>query len=173
MKEKVKGYFRKLIEILKKPEMAILPANIAFYIILAIIPLFTIVALIISSFDISIDLITDMVKEIIPGDASDIIVGVISGKGFDGNIGFFNIVAVIVASNGTYAMINTSDAIYKIKETDWLKKRISSLFLLFIIIVLFVFMLIVPVFGENILNLMRKADLLAIYADEIMLHDFL
>lgn len=168
MKEKVKGYFRKLIEILKKPEMAILPANIAFYIILAIIPLFTIVALIISSFDISIDLITDMVKEIIPGDASDIIVGVISGKGFDGNIGFFNIVAVIVASNGTYAMINTSDAIYKIKETDWLKKRISSLFLLFIIIVLFVFMLIVPVFGENILNLMRKADLLAIYADEII-----
>lgn len=169
MKEKAKRYFKKLVNILKKPEMAILPANIAFYIILAIIPLLTIVALIVSSFDISINLVTDMVRDIIPGDAGDMIVNVISGKGFDRNVGLFNVVAVAVASNGTYSLINTSDAIYRIKEADWLKKRISSLFLLFIIIILFVFMLIVPVFGENILNLMRKADLLAVYADEIIM----
>ena len=56
MKERIKGYFKKLLKILKKPEMAILPANIAFYLILAIIPLLTIVVLVASYFDISIDL---------------------------------------------------------------------------------------------------------------------
>ena len=40
--------------------------------------------------------------------------------------------------------------------------------LLFIVIILFVFLLIVPIFGENILNLMKKADLLAVYANEII-----
>ena len=168
MKDRIKRYFKRLFKVITRPEMAILPANIAFYIILAIIPLLTIIALIISSFDISISLVTDMVKDIIPGEASDLIVSVISGKGFDQNVGFFNIVAIAVASNGTYALVKTSNAIYKIKETDWLKKRISSIFILFIIIILFVFMLVVPVFGENILNLMRKADMLAIYADEII-----
>ena len=118
MKEKVKGYLKKLINILKKPEMAILPANIAFYLILAIIPLLTIVALIVSSFDISIDSVTTLIKNIVPGEASDIITGVISGKGFDTNVGLFNITAMLVASNGTYAMINTSNAIYKIKRSE-------------------------------------------------------
>ena len=39
MKDKIKGYLKKLNEILRKPEMAILPSNIAFNIILAIIPI--------------------------------------------------------------------------------------------------------------------------------------
>ena len=54
MKRKIKGYFKKLFKILAKPEMAILPSNIAFNLILAIIPILTIIVLIASSFDISI-----------------------------------------------------------------------------------------------------------------------
>lgn len=168
MKNRIKRYFNKLFKVIARPEMAILPANIAFYIILAIIPLLTIIALIVSSFDISINLVTDMIKEIVPGEAGDLIVNVISGKGFDQNVGLFNVIAIAIASNGTYALVNTSNAIYKIKDNDWLRKRISSIFILFMIIILFVFMLIVPVFGENILHLMREAELLAAYANEII-----
>ncbi len=58
MKERIKGYWKKLIGLLLKPEMRILPSSIAFHIILAIIPLLTIVVLIASYFNISIDLIT-------------------------------------------------------------------------------------------------------------------
>lgn len=168
MQEKIKGYSKKLFKILKKPEMAILPANIAFYIILAIIPLLTIVVLIASYFNISIDLISDLVKNIMPDGVSDIIVEVISGKGFDKNVGLFNIIAFILASNGTYAIITTSNTLYKIKNSDYLKDRISSIILLIIIIVLFVFLIVVPIFGENIINLMTNAKLLTNYADEIV-----
>lgn len=159
MKEKIKRFKEKLLAILKKPEMAILPSNIAFHLILALIPLLTIVVLIASSFDISIVKVSNLVKNIMPSQVSDIIIDVISGKGFDTSIGIFNVVALFIASNGMYALINTSDALYKIVERNEIKKRISSIIILFIVIILFVFLIVIPIFGESILTLMQKAKI--------------
>ena len=167
--ERIKGYLKKLLKILSKPEMAILPSNIAFNIILAIIPLLTIVVLIASYFDISIDLVSNLVSSVMPKQVSSIIIDVISGKGFDRSVGFFNIVAFLIASNGTYAIINTSNTLYQVKERDYLKDRVSSIILLFIVIVLFVFLLVVPIFGDNIIKLMTNAKLLSNYADDAMI----
>lgn len=169
MKRKIKNYFKKLFEILSKPEMSILPSNIAFNIILAIIPLLTIIVLIASSFDISIDLVTKLVKSIMPTQVSNVIIDVISGKGFDTNIGISNVIAFFLASNGTLAIINASDTLYKIENNDKIKKRVSSLVILVIIIMLLLFLAIVPIFGENILNLLHKARILDIYIDEIII----
>jgi len=168
MKEKLKRYFKKLIKILKKPEMSILPPNIAFNIILAIIPLLTIVVLIASSFDISISVVAKLIENIMPSQVSSIIVDAISGKGFDGQVGLFNIAAFFIASNGTYALIETSDALYKIKELDPIKKRISSIIILLIVLTLIVFLLIVPIFGENILNLMRHFTIFEEHIENII-----
>jgi len=165
MKEKLSRYIKKLIIILKKPEMSILPSNIAFNIILAIIPLLTIVVLIASSFDISVNMVANLVENIMPSQVSSIIIEAISGKGFDGQIGLFNIIAFYIASNGMYALIETSDALYKIKETDVIKKRISSIIMLLIILTLFVFLLIVPVFGENILTLLSHITIFEKHID--------
>ena len=167
--EKIKRYLKKLSNILRKSEMTILPSNIAFNIILAIVPLLTIVVLIASYFDISIDLVSKLVNDVMPNQVSNIIIDVISGKGFDSSLGIFNIIAFIVASNGTYAIINTSNTLYKIEKRDYLKDRISSIILLFIIIILFVFLLIVPIFGENIIKLMNSAKLLTNLADEVII----
>lgn len=167
MMQKTKKYLKKLIKILKKPEMSILPSNIAFNIILAIIPLLTIIVLIASYFDLSIDLITKLIKGMMPEQVSSAIIDVISGKGFDTNVGISNILAFFLASNGTYAIINASDALYKIDNKDEIKKRISSLIILIIIIMLLLFLAIVPIFGENIINLMHQAKILDVYVDEI------
>ena len=168
MKQKIKGYFKKLFKLLAKPEMAILPSNIAFNLILAIIPILTIIVLIASSFDISIDLVTKLIQSIMPKQVSEVIIDVISGKGFDTNIGISNILAFVLASNGTYAIITASDTLYKIDNQDKIKKRISSFAILFIIIMLLFFLVIVPVFGENILSLMHQAKILEFYVDEII-----
>lgn len=168
MKERIKRYGKKLLNILKKPEMAILPSNIAFNITLAIIPLLTIIVLIASYFNISIDLVTNLVDNIMPKQVSGIINEVISGKGFDESIGVFNIVAFVIASNGTYAIINTSNTLYKIRKSSAIKKRLDSLVLLFIVILLFVFLLIVPIFGDSILNLMKKASIVLPFSDSFV-----
>jgi len=168
MKHKIKNYFKKLFQILSKPEMSILPSNIAFNIILAIIPLLTIIVLIASSFDISIDLVTKLVQRMMPTQVSNVIIEVISGKGFDTNIGISNIIAFFLASNGTFAIINASDTLYKIENKDKIKKRVSSLVILIIIIMLLLFLVIVPIFGENIINILHNAKILDIYIDEII-----
>ena len=167
MKRKIKGYFKKLFKVLRKPEMAILPANIAFNLILAVIPLLTILVLIASSFDLSIDLVAKLVNSIMPEQVSNVIIEVISGKGFDTNVGISNILAFFLASNGTYAIINASDTLYKITNKDEIKKRVSSVFILAIIITLLLFLVVVPMFGENIINLMYHAKILEHYIDEI------
>ena len=168
MKERIKRYGKKLLNILKKPEMAILPSNIAFNITLAIIPLLTIIILIASYFNISLDLVTNLVNNIMPKQVSDIINDVISGKGFDESIGVFNIVAFIIASNGTYAIINTSNTLYKINKSNAIKKRLDSIVLLLIVILLFVFLLIVPIFGDSILHLMKKASIVLPFSDSFV-----
>ena len=167
MKQKIKGYFKKLFKILAKPEMAILPSNIAFNLILAIIPILTIIVLIASAFDVSIDLVTKLIQSMMPEQVSGIIIDVISGKGFDTNIGISNILAFFLASNGTYAVITASDTLYKIDNKDKIKKRISALVILTIIIMLLLFLAIVPIFGENIITLMHQAKILEVYIDEI------
>ena len=167
MKRKIKRYFRKLFKLLAKPEMAILPSNIAFNLILAIIPLLTIIVLIASSFDISIDLVTNFVQRIMPEQVSGVIIDVISGKGFDSGVGISIVVAFFLASNGTYAIITASDTLYKIDNKDKIKKRISSVVILIIIILLLLFLVAVPLFGENIISLMHRAKILEYYVDEI------
>lgn len=169
MKQRIKRYWKKLLSILKKPEMRILPSTIAFHIILAIIPLLTIVVLIASFFGISIDLVTKLVSNIMPSQVSDMIINVISGKGFDQSVGIFNFVAFFLASNGTYAIINTSNTLYKIKNRSTIKARLSSLALLLIIILLFLFLLLVPIFGGSIIKLMSKAEILANFEEETMI----
>lgn len=166
MMQKIRKYLMKIIEILKKPEMSILPSNIAFNIILALIPILTIIVLIASSFGISIDLVSNLIKGMMPEQVSEVIIDVISGKGFDSNIGISNIIAFFLASNGTYAIINASDALYKIENKDEIKKRVSSLVILIIILMLLLFLVIVPMFGENIINLMHQAKILDHYVDE-------
>jgi len=168
MRERFKRYSEKLIKLLTKPEMSILPSTMAFNIILAIIPILTVVVFIASYFDISIDLVINFINNIMPEQVSSIIIDVISGKGFDRSLGAVTFITFILASNGTYAVINTSDALYKIRNKNRLKARVSSVLLLFVIIILLVFMLIVPVFGENILKLLTNAEILSKYSDEII-----
>lgn len=169
MMQKIRGYFRKLFKLLAKPEMAILPSNIAFNLILAIIPILTIIVLVASSFDISIDFVTGLIRGMMPEQISNVIIEVISGKGFDSGVGISNIFAFFLASNGTYAIITASDTLYKIDNKDKIKKRISALIILLIILMLLLFLVVVPVFGDTIIGLMHKAKILEVYIDEITL----
>ena len=153
---KIKFYIKRAFRTFNQMEMRILPGNIAFFFVLAMVPMVTLVAIIASYFHISIDTIILFIKSIVPGEASQSIIEAISGKGFDGNVGLFNIVAFITASNGTYAIINASNTLYHVVERDALKDRIKSFILLFILIELIVFLIIVPMFGEKILGLLSN-----------------
>lgn len=134
-------------------EMRVLPGNVAFFFVLAFIPIITIIAVVASYFSISIDNIIHFIRILVPDEASNVIVEAISGKGFDTSVGAFNLIAFFSASNGTYAIINASNTLYQVSHSDTLKDRIKAFILLLILLLLIIFLLLVPMFGEKILTL--------------------
>ena len=69
-------------------------------------------------------------------------------------MGTFNLIAFVVASNGTYAVISASNTLYKVKDTDPLRDRVKSIVLLIILIMLIIFSIILTYTNiqENVIN---------------------
>lgn len=160
---------KKIKEVLSKEELGILPASLTYYFVLAIIPLLTITVLVASSFNISIEQVITLISDILPSKISNFIVEIISGKGFDRNVGIFNLIAFFGATNGTYAIIKTANNLYKIKDTDMIKDRIKSILLLTNILLLLIFLIVVPTFGENILTYIKTSKYFSGLTNEVIL----
>ena len=160
MEQKFKEYVKKAWKVFNKMEMRVLPGNVAFFFVLALIPIITISLVIASSFSISFGSAITFIRNVLPEEASKIIIEIISGKGFDGNVGTFNIIAFFVASNGTYAIINASNTLYGVHTNDFLRERVKSVVLLSMLIFLIVFLIIVPVLGGSLLNLIQNNNII-------------
>lgn len=164
----MKNKLKMIKQILSKEELGILPASLTYYFVLAIIPILTITVLVASSFNISIDEVINLINDMLPSKISDFIVDIISGKGFDSNVGIFNLIAFLISTNGTYAIIKTANSLYKIKDTDIIKDRIKSVLLLVNILFLLIFLIIVPVFGQHILVYIQNSEYFSALTEEVV-----
>ena len=167
--DKVKKYVRKVIKILSLKELQILPAYLSYNFVLALIPILTIIVIVAGWFSVSIDSIIELVEDILPSYASNVVVPAISGKEFDFSVGFLNLITFVLASNGTYAIVTASNSLYKVEKSSQIKDRIKSVVILLIIIGLLLFLVLVPMFGERILELLNDYKLLSNILDKITL----
>jgi len=157
---RIKYYISKAFKTFNKLELRILPGNIAFFFVLALIPIISSIVMIASYFSISTDLIVQFINNVIPSEASELIINIIFEKKLDSSIGLFNIVALFVASNGTYAIITASNTLYKVKNNDPLKDRIKAFILLFILVLLLLFLIVGPMFGGKLLSLFGENEVI-------------
>lgn len=146
---RIKNIFKRLIKIIRDPAMLFLPGNLAFFLVLSIFPILTLLGVISSFFSISIDF--SSITNFLPKDIADILVSYTLGKGFDSNVGFFMIIGFIIASNGADALVIASNTLYNIPNSNYLKRRIKDLFLIFFIIFLVIFLFAFLGFGNQIL----------------------
>ena len=153
MKKKLNKYIKKVIEIFRMRELRVLPGNLAFFFVMALIPIITVILTWFSGYASSL---IKLINEVFPPQASAVLTSVISSKEFGRSNVIFNIIAFFLASNGTYAIINAANTLYKIDKSDALKDRIRAIILLIILIGLIVFLLVVPMFGGKILSLFSK-----------------
>ena len=150
--KKIKNYLKKLYEILVIPSMSYLPGNIAFFLVLSIFPILTLIGVIASKFSIDVNALVDLIDVSLPGKVSDVIATFIQGKGFDTNIGVFMIIGFYLASNGADAIILASNNLYGFPNSDYIKRRIKAIFIIVLIVLLFIFMLLFLAFGNHIAN---------------------
>lgn len=153
MKDKSKKFMKKVFRMIKKPEMSILPGQLSFFLILSIIPLVALIAAVAAEFSISIESLIDIINNNLPKQIADFITDIIGGKSGTVNIWIFCITGFILASNGPNSMIVGANLIYKAKNKDYLTRRIKAIFMTIILVTLFLFILIVPAFGDMIVSL--------------------
>ena len=154
MENRVKDFKKRLIETINKPEMRILPGQLAFFLLLSIIPLLAVVAAVASKFSIDIENFLNSFSNTLPTEVTDFIMQIIDKGNFNTNIVIFCIIGFILASNGPHSMIIGSNLLYGIKDKDFLTRRIKAFLMTVILTVLFIFVLVVPVFGNQIVKLL-------------------
>lgn len=169
--DKIKDKLMSITEILNLKELKILPAYLSYNLVLAIIPTLTIIVAIASLFSLSIDNVVSLIKSFIPETIGGYIISAISGKEFDLTVGVLSLATFGIATNGTYAIINASNSLYKVNEStrSYLKERLKSILMLFLLIGLFLFLIIVPILGEKIITLLSKYQALSNIFEEIIL----
>lgn len=145
-------YVKKLIRICKKPEMKILPGNIAFFLVLSIFPIITLCGFLASFFNISVDSVVNLMSDALPSEVTKLLIPYITGSGMDFHIGFSIITGYIVASNGAHSIIVSCNTLYGLEHSNYISRRIKSLFITILLVTLFVFTLFVLAFGNSILK---------------------
>lgn len=154
--EKIKDFFKNIIDIMKRPEMLTLPSTLAYYFVLSVVPIISILLLIAASFNLSISFITDFFEKNFSSELLDMITPIFNVDSLSMGFVMYILVAFFLASNGSDAIIVASNTVFNIPNKHYIKRRIKAFVITILIFLLFTFMLVVPVFGEQILDIMIK-----------------
>ena len=152
--KKARKVLTRIWKIFKLEEMRILPGQLAFFMVLSVFALFPIFGLLGSSF-ISNELINSM-DHSLPAAVSSILKSLMEVESSGLSITIFLIFSIYIASNGCEALIITSNVIYKIRNEVSIKQTIKAIFMTIILISLILFVVLVPAFGELIINAISK-----------------
>lgn len=141
---------KKIFKIANRPEMKILPGQLAFFMVMSIFPVLTLIGFISSFFNISIDSLIELIQRTVPTEVSNTLLPFVTGTGLDLKVGFSMIIGFVMASNGAYSLIVVSNQLYGHEESNYLKRRIKALFLTILLVVLIIFIILVLAFGDKI-----------------------
>ena len=156
MINKFKRFIHYLYISIKRPEMEILPGNLAFFFMMMIIPLLTILGAFVANVDIGQRTVYDTIMNNFPDNIANLIIS-IAGEG-SSSISFFVLLigSLLLASNGTYSMIVTSNSIYGLSNANYIENRIKALILMIVLVALFILLLIIPVINDRVVNFIAK-----------------
>ena len=173
MRKRVKRFFKNFWTVIRRPEMLVLPGQLAFFFILSVVPILTIIGYGVVSFHLSFDILVEFLSKSFGTD----IVNLIMPNTSDISMSFGLIVTIIVglvfASNGAAAIIVTSNSIYGIEDKGFLRRRIKAFIMTIFMIILFLFILVVPLLGNLIIKwkeylLWKKHLLVPLFGESII-----
>lgn len=150
-KAKLKEVHSTFVSILKKPEMQILPGQIAFYFLMSIIPIAAISAIVASYITKSFDF-ADMLHSVMPTVLANIFVSLSQNMEITG-IAAVIILYIFVGSNAPASIIIASNMIYEIKQPTYLKLKMKSSVMTIMIVFLLLFVILIPLLGDQIIRI--------------------
>ncbi len=152
MINRFKEFLKKVYSVITRPEMAVLPGQLAFFFVLSVVPIVTLITYGASFLHLSMDFITNFIGKAFGADLASLIAPMVSVTNIDFRFFLTLIIGFYIASNGASSIIVTSNAIYGIPDSSFLRRRTKAVIMTFLIVILFLFILIVPVFGKKIIE---------------------
>ena len=167
--KKVKRGIKRIFDILKRPDMLILPGQLAFFLLLAMVPTITLITYGASLFNVSMDFISNFILKAFGENVSELIMPILTDIKFTPNFLIPLLIAFYTASGGASSIIVTSNQLYGFKNTGFVKRKIKGLIMIFILVSLVVFLLLIPGFGDKFIELVRYVNMISDAANQI--HD--
>lgn len=147
-----KDFFGKVFEIIMKPEMMVLPGQLAFSFILSVVPIVSIISAIGTMFGVNVDTVSELLGRIFTSIQFDVIVPSIFEQQFNLKYLIVIIVLFYTASNGANSIIVASNQIYGIKKDNYFRRRFKAVVMTLLLCVLYIFILLVPLLGNKIIS---------------------
>jgi membrane protein len=136
-------------------ELGVLPGSLAYSFFLAIIPILSLLFYLLSSFNLPLDMVQNFLSDTFPEGVVNLLQPIFTDTITMNSI-ITLVIAIMVATNGCNAIILASNTIYNIENTSIVRRTIKSLFLTIVMIILIAFVVVVPLFGKSILNVLLK-----------------
>ena len=150
--KRFKNFLKKVFNVITRPEMSVLPGQLAFFFVLSVVPIVTLITYGASFLHLSMDFIGNFINKAFGSEIANLIVPMVSVTNIDFRFFFTLIIGFYIASNGAASIIVTSNAIYEIPDTSFPRRRLKAVIMTVLIVILFLFILIVPVFGKYIIE---------------------
>ena len=159
MKTKIKEFFQRIKKVINRPDMVLLPGQLAFFLVLAIIPTMTLITYGASVLNLSMDFMYDFLKKAFSTEIANLMLSASTGDNVGLKLTVVIVVCYYLASNGAASVIVTSNTIYGVKNGGWLQRRFKAIVMSIIFVFLLVMLLIIPIFGDQIINLIKMVNL--------------
>lgn len=151
---RVRKFLRRVIDIVGRPYMRILPGQLAFFFVLSLIPLVALIGAIFNGLSLNLDP-SSTIMNLLPFDITDLVGNSVSSKTVGFNLIVFLFSAFLLASNGTHSVIITSNEIYGVKSRNVIQRRLKAIVMIMILVLLILFLFLVPIFGDSIMDVLK------------------
>ena len=159
MARKKKKYFERFWDAIWRPEMLVLPGQIAFFLFLSLVPTITIIGYACSYLNLSNDLVNTLLDSFLGAKYANMLEPIITAGDITPRFFITLAIGYFIASNGMSSMIIASNTIYGIKDSGFFVRRFKAMIMELVIVILFLFLLVVPLLGTTILNLLHYLNL--------------
>lgn len=158
IKKRVISLKNRLIININKPEMKVLPGQLAFFFFLTLFPLVALFGNFISLFNLPYGSVAEVLELYFP-DGTLTLLELINVKiDWSFNLILFFFTSLFLASNAPHSMILASNKIYGVKDNSYIKRRVKAFLMMIVVVILLLFILFIPVFGDMIFDLIATID---------------
>ena len=169
---KINTNFRKFIkdvlELMRKPVMSVLPGQLSFFLLLSIIPILLIISLASSFLSISTDSLANLISNGFPEGTGSLIIPLLKEKTLDYSTIFLMVSALLLVSKGTRSIMRVASIIYGSQDKNTIRGIIKSIIMSILLILLFSFIIVIPVYSSRILTIINKLDLISKVSDNLI-----